>query len=84
MAIMTIQIGTTLDGPSPRRARNVSCLPSGREAGLAAAAGVKTVPPSWLLPVLVGGGIILLLVILAIVLVIVFATRRARRTGAVK
>ena len=52
--------------------------------GAAGTGGSSAAPPSWLLPVLVGGGIVLLLVILAIVLVIVFATRRARRTGAVK
>ena len=53
-------------------------------AGAARAGGVSAAPASWLLPVLVGGGIVLLLMILAIVLVIVFATRRAKRTGAVK
>ena len=52
-------------------------------AGAAGAGGSSAAPAAWLLPVLVGGGIVLLLVILAIVLVIVFATRRARRTGAV-
>ena len=40
--------------------------------------------PSSLVPVLVGGGIILLILIMAIVLVIVFATRRAKRTGALQ
>ena len=53
-------------------------------AGATAAGGSSAAPAAWLLPVLVGGGIVLLLVTLAIVLVIVFATRRARRTGAVK
>jgi len=53
-------------------------------AGAAGAAGSSAAPAAWLMPVLGVGGIILLLVILAIVLVIVFATRRARRTGAVK
>jgi len=53
-------------------------------AGAAGAGGSSAAPAAWLLPVLVGGGIVLLLVILAIVLVVVFATRRARRTGAVK
>ena len=52
-------------------------------AGAAGSAG-SSAAPAWLLPVLVGGGIILLLVILAIVLVVVFATRRAKRTGAVQ
>jgi len=53
-------------------------------AGAARAGGVSAAPAAWLLPVLVGGGIVLLLVILAILLVIVFATRRARRTGALQ
>ena len=73
---------STAAGQSPT-AQQITGKPTATPSPSPSAAAASPAP-SLLVPVLVGGGIILLLVILAIVLVIVFATRRAKRTGALQ
>jgi len=73
---------STVAGQSPT-AQQIAGTPTATPSPSPSASAASSAP-SLLVPVLVGGGIILLLVILAIVLVIVFATRRAKRTGALQ